>query len=173
MTRSGNSQKMTLTAPYPVRFIKFMPFVSKDIGTGNISSQQGNPIACEHIGTLTPVKMKKAGPALYFSFEGAAGVVGFISPISNHFCKECNRLRLTADGKLRPCLFSETEIDLKPALRSGGTDDDEIRRLIELSIVVKPKGHSMRLEDGFPSQDCSPMHMTQNRQRRPMSRIGG
>jgi len=169
----GEFAKMTLTAPYQVRFIEFMPFVSEDIWnrehfipTGEIQSR------VEHIGTLTPAKMKKAGPALYFSFEGAAGVVGFISPISNHFCKECNRLRLTADGKLRPCLFSETEIDLKPALRSGGTDD-EIRRLIELSIVVKPKGHSMRLEDGFPSQDCSPMHMTQNRQRRPMSRIGG
>ena len=165
--------KMTFTAPYQVRFIEFMPFVSEDIwnkehfiATEDIQSR------VEQVGTLIPAEVKKSGPARYFRFEGAAGVIGFISPISNHFCKECNRLRLTADGKLRPCLFSETEIDLKPALRSDGSDE-EIKRLIELSIAVKPKGHSMRIENVFPSQDCSPMHMLQNRQRRPMSKIGG
>jgi len=165
--------KMTLTSPYQVRFIEFMPFVTEDmwnrekfISTEEIQSR------VEQVGTLLPAKMKRSGPARYFTFEGAAGVIGFISPISNHFCKECNRLRLTADGKLRPCLFSETEIDLKPALRNNGSDE-EIRRLIELSIAVKPKGHSMRMEDGFPSQDCSPMHGILDTERRPMSKIGG
>src|SRR4030067_3443969 len=100
----------------------------------------------ERVGTLTPVKMKRSGPAIYFRFDSAPGVIGFISPISNHFCGECNRLRLTADGKLRPCLFSETEIDLKPALR-GGASDDEIERLIRLSIEVKPEGHNIRIQN--------------------------
>ena len=165
--------KMTLTSPYQVRFIEFMPFVTEDmwnrekfISTEEIQSR------VEQVGTLLPAKMKRSGPARYFTFEGAAGVIGFISPISNHFCKECNRLRLTADGKLRPCLFSETEIDLKPALRNNGSDE-EIRRLIELSIAVKPKGHSMRMENVFPSQDCSPMHGILDTERRPMSKIGG
>jgi len=169
----GEFAKITLTAPYQVRFIEFMPFVTEDIWNREkfISSEEIQSLV-EQIGTLVPATMKKTGPARYFRFEGSAGVVGFISPISNHFCKECNRLRLTADGKLRPCLFSETEIDLKPALRSNGSDA-EIKRLIELSIAVKPKGHSMRMEDVFPSQDCSPMNMIQNRQRRPMSKIGG
>ena len=169
----GEFAKITLTAPYQVRFIEFMPFVTEDIWNREkfISSEEIQSLV-EQIGTLVPATMKKTGPARYFRFEGSAGVVGFISPISNHFCKECNRLRLTADGKLRPCLFSETEIDLKPALRSNGSDA-EIKRLIELSIAVKPKGHSMRMEDVFPSQDCSPMKMIQNRQRRPMSKIGG
>jgi len=169
----GEFAKITLTAPYQVRFIEFMPFVTEDIWNREkfISSEEIQSLV-EQIGTLVPATMKKTGPARYFRFEGSAGVVGFISPISNHFCKECNRLRLTADGKLRPCLFSETEIDLKPALRRNGSDA-EIKRLIELSIAVKPKGHSMRMEDVFPSQDCSPMNMIQNRQRRPMSKIGG
>ena len=165
--------KMTFTAPYQVRFIEFMPFVEEGhwngerfISTGEIQSR------VEQAGAIIPEKMKKSGPAHYFRLDGAAGIVGFISPISSHFCDECNRLRLTADGKLRPCLFSETEIDLRPALRSGGADE-EIRRLIELSITVKPKGHSMRMENAFPSQDCSPMNIIRNRQRRPMSKIGG
>jgi GTP 3',8-cyclase len=169
----GEFAKMTLTAPYQVRFIEFMPFVSEDIwNKEHFISTEDVQSRVEQVGTLIPSEVKKSGPARYFSFEGAAGVIGFISPISNHFCKECNRLRLTADGKLRPCLFSETEIDLKPALRSDGSDE-EIKRLIELSIAVKPKGHSMRIENVFPSQDCSPMNMFQNRQRRPMSKIGG
>jgi cyclic pyranopterin phosphate synthase len=169
----GEFAKMTLTAPYQVRFIEFMPFVEEDMwNKDHFISTEDIQSRVEQIGALVPVEMKKAGPARCFKFDGAAGIVGFISPISNHFCKECNRLRLTADGKLRPCLFSETEIDLKPSLRSGGTDD-EIRRLIELSIEVKPKGHSMRMENVFPSQDCSPMNMVQHRQRRPMSKIGG
>jgi|WetSurSiteA1Bulk_404760.scaffolds.fasta_scaffold09936_2 GTP 3',8-cyclase len=165
--------KMTLTAPYQVRFIEFMPFVSEDIwNEKHFIASEDIQARIERIGALIPANMKKSGPARYFRFEGSAGVVGFISPISNHFCKECNRLRLTADGKLRPCLFSETEIDLKPALRNEGSDE-EIRRLIELTIAVKPKGHSMRIENVFPGQDCSPIHMSQNRQRRPMSKIGG
>lgn len=169
----GEFAKMTSRAPYQVRFIEFMPFVTEDVwNQEHFISSDDIQARVEQVGALTPVEMKKAGPARYFRFDGAAGVVGFISPISNHFCKECNRLRLTADGKLRPCLFSETEIDVKATLRSGGSDE-EIKRLIELSIAVKPKGHSMSMQNAFPSQDCSPMNMSQHRQRRPMSRIGG
>ncbi len=169
----GEFAKMTMNAPYQVRFIEFMPFVTEDMwNRDKFVSMEEIQTSVEKIGSLVPVEMKRSGPARYFRFEGAVGVVGFISPISNHFCSECNRLRLTADGKLRPCLFSETEIDLKPTLRSDGSDE-EIRRLIELSITIKPKGHSMRMENVFPSQDCSPMNMTKRGQRRPMSRIGG
>ena len=64
------------------------------------------------------------GPARYFMFPGAQGTVGFISPLSRHFCGESNRLRLTADGKLRPCLFSDNEYNLRAALREG---DEEAR----------------------------------------------
>jgi GTP 3',8-cyclase len=165
--------KMTLTAPYQVRFIEFMPFVSEDLW----NKEKFIPVEemksfVEQIGHLTPFKMRKSGPARYFRLDGAAGVIGFISPISNHFCKECNRLRLTADGKLRPCLFSETEIDLKPALRNNGPDA-EIKRLIALSIAAKPAGHLIRRENVFSPSDCATMNMIRNTRRRPMSRIGG
>ena len=124
--------------------------------------------AVEGIGHLVSLPLKKSGPARHFLFEGAAGVIGFISPISNHFCAECNRLRLTADAKLRPCLFSESEIDLKPALRGDATDE-ELERLIKLSIQIKPKGHNLRMQN-------AELRMLLNAKQdymRPMSRIGG
>lgn len=159
--------KITLKFPYQIRFIEFMPFGTEGLWSSEkfISSDEIKSIV-EGIGPLTPVKLKRAGPARYFHFEGAPGVIGFISPISNHFCGECNRLRLTADGKLRPCLFSETEIDLKPALR-GGAPDDEIKRLFELSIEVKPESHHI--------QNAELWSLMKKREhcRRPMSRIGG
>jgi cyclic pyranopterin phosphate synthase len=169
----GEFAKITLTASYQVRFIEFMPFVSEDMWNQEkfIPAEEIQALV-ERIGTLSPVKTRKSGPARYFRFEGAAGVVGFISPISHHFCKNCNRLRLTADGKLRPCLFSETEIDLKPALRHNGPDE-EIKRLIELSIAIKPKGHSMKKENLFRVSDSSAMRAFCDNQRRPMSKIGG
>jgi len=95
-------------------------------------------------------------------------VIGFISPLSNHFCGECNRLRLTADGKLRPCLFSETEIDLKPALRSDAPDH-EIERLLKLSIAVKPEGHNIRIQNA----ELRTLKNAGKGSARPMSKIGG
>jgi cyclic pyranopterin phosphate synthase len=163
--------KITLKAPYQVRFIEFMPFDTnrwsreKFIPAGEIKS------VVESLGLLTPVNIRKSGPARYFRLNGAPGVVGFISPLSNHFCGECNRLRLTADGKLRPCLFSETEIDLKPALRSGAPDD-EIERLIKLSIEVKPEGHTIS-PPTHPSPSRGEGKGGAGDYKRPMSRIGG
>ena len=97
--------------------------------------------------------------------------IGFISALTHHFCADCNRLRITADGKLRPCLFSETEIDLKPALR-GSSSDEEIERLLRLSIEVKPEGHTLNrgaeMHGGKRSSGNSvPVAL------KPMSRIGG
>ena len=124
------------------------------------------------ISPLTPVRVRKSGPSKYFRLEGAKGVIGFISALSHHFCKDCNRLRLTSEGKLRPCLFSETEIDLRTPLRTGASDA-EIEKLLRLSIEVKPEGHNMTTQ-------LSDLGKTANRRvpaardssRRPMSRIG-
>lgn len=154
--------KLTLKKSYQVRFIEFMPIGAREIW----SPEKYIPIdeiksLVEKAGALTPVKIRKSGPARYFRFEGAAGVVGFINAISRQFCDECNRLRLTADGKLRPCLFSETEIDLKAPLRSGAPDS-EIERLIKLAIEIKPKGHDISCSSRMDIKTL-----------RPMSRIGG
>jgi cyclic pyranopterin phosphate synthase len=161
--------RMTLNAPYQVRFIEFMPFGTRDMwSVERLIQVEEIKAIVEKIGSLAPVRLKKSGPARYFQFDKAAGVIGFISPLSNHFCGECNRLRLTADGKLRPCLFSETEIDLKPALRNDARDS-EIERLIRLSIQVKPEGHNM----GMQNERFKAFLNMRDGTSRPMSRIGG
>lgn len=138
--------RLTLNKGYHIRFIEFMPIGAKDIwsDTRYIPNDEIR-LKVERIGHLSPVKVRKMGPARYFRFDNAPGVIGFISALTHHFCGDCNRLRVTSDGKLRPCLFSETEIDLKPALRSHpNTDSDrEIERLLRLSIAVKPEGHNI------------------------------
>jgi cyclic pyranopterin phosphate synthase len=99
------------------------------------------------LGELVPVARADApggwGPASYYRFAGALGTLGVISPLSHHFCGECNRLRLTADGRLRTCLFSDDEIDVRAVLR-GGTDAD-VRDVIRYALAAKPAGHDQRL----------------------------
>jgi cyclic pyranopterin phosphate synthase len=80
------------------------------------------------------------GPAQRYKSKGSLGEVGFISALSHHFCHKCNRLRLTSDGQLRPCLFSDQEWDLKTPLRQGATDIT-LRAIIEDAIAHKPKSH--------------------------------
>lgn len=99
------------------------------------------------MGVLVPLDRKDSpspwGPARYYQLPGAKGTLGFIAPLSHHFCGECNRLRLTADGKIRPCLFSDTEYDVLEALRDGS--DDEIREVIEKALRDKPDEHHGRV----------------------------
>lgn len=152
--------QLTMQKAYHVRFIEFMPIGAREIwSTGKYISSDEIKMRASALSPLVPVKARKSGPARYFRYEGAPGVIGFISPVTHHFCDTCNRLRLTSDGKLRPCLFSETEIDLKSALR-GGADDGEIERLLRLAVAVKPQGHS--LDNG---KNISGL--------KPMSKIGG
>ena len=155
-----NFSMLTKYTSYHVRFIEFMPIApgrlwgqKKYVSTTEIKERVSS------LAHITPVKLRKSGPARYYRFEGAPGVIGFISPVTHHFCDSCNRLRITCDGKLRPCLFSESEVDVKSAIRSGITDN-EIERLLRLSIEIKPKSHSISAETSFA-------HM------KPMSRIGG
>ena len=82
------------------------------------------------------------GPASYYKIPGAKGTIGFISAISNHFCATCNRLRLTADGKLRPCLFSDEELDIRGALRNGTEED--LQQIFNEALRIKPEGHHHR-----------------------------
>lgn len=152
--------RMTLTTPRHVRFIEFMPIGARDLWSDEryMSTDEIKDTVAK-IGPIMPVRLRKRGPAKYFRFDGAPGVIGFISALTHHFCGDCNRLRLTADGKLRPCLFSETEIDLKPALRKQSSDN-EIERLLRLAIEIKPEGHKIDQRDDLSSL-------------RNMSRIGG
>jgi cyclic pyranopterin phosphate synthase len=134
------------SAWWHIRFIELMP-----VGNGGLvaQSREHRVVTAEEVrerieatlGTLEPAKMSTGGgPARYFRLPGAAGTIGFITPVSEHFCHKCNRLRLTADGQLRPCLLSDREIDLRTPLRQGGTVD-EIKSLIAEGINCKPMRH--------------------------------
>ncbi len=139
---------LALDNPFQIRFIEFMPVGEKS------SWQKEQFIKAEEIqgmfseiGKLIPFARRHAdGPARVFTLEakdGRQGSVGFISPISHHFCDQCNRLRLTSEGKLRSCLLNDQESDLKNLLRSGA-DDKAIVARIRQTILNKPQGHSFQ-----------------------------
>ena len=148
--------KMSIDRPLHVRFIEYMPVGESSGGTGDgwsaadtIPSDELRSIineraAAEGIGALEPVSADDApgggGPAKYYKFPGAQGTVGFITAMSNHFCRECNRLRLTADGKITPCLFSDLEIDDKEAVRSDNCEDN-VRKALYEAVGIKPEEH--------------------------------
>lgn len=94
----------------------------------------------EPLGGLTPSEVLGNGPARYYRLPQARGTLGFISPVSEYFCSNCNRLRLTADGRLRPCLLAEHEVDLRNSLRSGASQD-ELQDLLRQAIAAKPERH--------------------------------
>lgn len=84
------------------------------------------------------------GPARYFAFPNAPGAVGVISPLSHEYCERCNRVRLTADGRLRLCLFGDYEVDLRSPLRLGASNED-LARAMRAAMLIKPERHHLRL----------------------------
>lgn len=135
---------LALKKPYHIRFIELMPVGEKNgwcsdryMSTDEIYRR------IQSLGKVTPVKSNPYdGPAQRFKIKGGQGEIGLISAMSHHFCSICNRLRLTPEGNLRGCLFSDQEIGLKTPLRQGN-NDDFLLRLIELAIKNKPKDHGM------------------------------
>jgi cyclic pyranopterin phosphate synthase len=137
--------RLTLDKPYHVRFIELMPADSS--AYGNYESLF-IPVEefMKRIYQIDRVKIEPAtdsyGPARLCRLPGAVGKVGFIAPISWHFCGSCNRLRLTADGKIKTCLFSREEIDIKAPLRSGASRNDIIN-IFRQAVAEKPSGHHL------------------------------
>ncbi|MBC7258254.1 MAG: GTP 3',8-cyclase MoaA [Chloroflexi bacterium] len=134
--------RRTLREPFHVRFIEAMP-------VGPAAQARFLPVveARERIeaafGPLEVAHQRAGnGPASYYRIPGACGTVGFISAISEHFCHQCNRLRLTADGRLRPCLLSDAEVPLREALRSG-VSDAELKQILLTAVAAKPEGHHL------------------------------
>lgn len=133
--------RITLDRPWHIRFIEVMP-VGENLG---VSADEYVPAAemlgrLRSIGELEPVPGPPGnGPATYFRFPDARGTVGVITPMSHNYCERCNRMRLTADGKLRPCLFGSIQTDLRDPLRAGAP----IRPLIEETLRIKPERHNL------------------------------
>ena len=135
--------RLTLESPYIVRFIEYMP-VSESWEGRDLLTIQRIQEKIESRYKLDPIDgSHNNGPARVYKISGSKGEIGFISPMSNHFCGTCNRLRLTADGNLRPCLFSDVEVDIKKLLRSGGEDADLLKCLYE-ALSLKPERHNMQ-----------------------------
>jgi GTP 3',8-cyclase len=120
-----------------VRFIEFMPFSDEWDDTKVISSAELESMIRSKY-NLVPSTSSHRGPAKMFHLPGGRGQVGFISPMSSHICGECNRIRLTPDGKLKPCLFSDSEYDIK-ALFRGNAGDEEIADFIRGVVGLKPE----------------------------------
>ncbi len=118
-----------------VRFIELMPLgQGADYAFGQYLS--GGAVL-ERAPELTPVAAAPGAPARLFKLPGARGKVGLINPISHRFCADCNRIRLTADGKLKPCLHSDEELDVA-ALRQAGKS---YREILEMAVTAKPERH--------------------------------
>lgn len=133
--------RLSIEEGWHVRFIEPMPFV--DNKTFSFVPISEIIERLKIFGELEPHPSSNGnGPARYFKFTGATGTIGFISPMSECFCSSCNRLRLTVDGMLRPCLMSDRELDLKSVLRNGGTFDD-IKQCLLRAIEAKPERYTL------------------------------
>ena len=137
--------RVTRERPWHLRFIEMMPLLGNEkdqpvrfLPTDEIRER------LEAIEALVPdTPPPGSGPATYFRYPGAPGSIGFITPLSHNFCDRCNRVRLTARGHLRLCLFGDGEIDLRTPMREGGASDAEIEAIIRGSLAAKPERHHL------------------------------
>jgi cyclic pyranopterin phosphate synthase len=131
--------KLAKTWGQHVRFIEFMPFGNANMwDSSRIIASETIEKLIKTKYELTPSAYKDKGPARMFAIDDSNGKIGFISPMSSHICSECNRIRLTSSGMVRPCLFSDVEYDVKTLLR-GKSSDEEIIKFIKNTVGVKPE----------------------------------
>ena len=155
--------RLTLENDWHVRFIEVMPIGNaQDWGEGFPAPSERYMSVQEMRATLSTFDLRPVtapignGPARTYSVPNALGTIGFISPLGEHFCQNCNRLRLTSDGRLRSCLVIPNEVSLRDALRSG----QPLEPFFEQAIAQKPEHHDMLVATPADSQ-------------RGMSQIGG
>lgn len=145
---------------YSLRFIEQMPLDPQhgwDRGTMVAADEILKVLGRDYV--LTPVEQRGSAPAEEFCVDGGPATVGVVGSVTRPFCAACDRLRLTADGQVRNCLFARDESDLRTPLRDG-TDDDELAERLRVTVAGKKAGHGIG-EPGFVQPD------------RPMSAIGG
>lgn len=155
--------ELTKDRPLSVRFIEFMPTSqSADWNDEKVISLKSLISEIEKVYKLTPYQERLgAGPSVYYRAGNFEGTVGFITPVTRHFCENCNRIRVTSDGRIRTCLFSDVESDILPLLR-GKKDVDlsDIGDFIKKTLETKPYCHNIK---GVKFRSCQ----------RSMSKIGG
>lgn len=156
-----NLARLTLDHDWHVRFIELMPLGGPaEIAFDHyVSTQETMDRVQAALGPLFPLNEGEiVGEARLYRLAGARGTVGFINPVSDPYCDSCNRMRLTADGRIRLCLLSEKELNFRDTLRGGGSHED-LMALFRRAIWAKPVGH--QLEEGIHPEN------------RTMSQIGG
>jgi GTP 3',8-cyclase len=154
--------RLSIDHPWHIRFIELMPVAnSQDWGDGlppvdkRYVSVQTMHEMLSYLSLVPEQTDANSGPERMFRIPGAAGTVGFISPLGEHFCARCNRLRLTADGRLRSCLLVDKEISIQEALKSGA----DLEAFLKKAVEEKPRGHELH-DHNCPDTRC-------------MSQIGG
>jgi GTP 3',8-cyclase len=148
------------TEPYVVRFIEFMPLdADRTWSRDRVLPNEEVRAMIDAVYPLEAVGRERHGTSRRWRFADGQGEIGFISPVTEPFCGDCNRIRLTAEGELRTCLFSMTETDLRGPLRSGATDAD-LEAIIRDAVWRKELKHHVN-DPGFVQPE------------RTMSRIGG
>ncbi|MDO9592626.1 MAG: GTP 3',8-cyclase MoaA [Erysipelotrichaceae bacterium] len=147
--------ELTVTRGYDVRFIELMPI--GEAAAWTVERFVSTDVVLQALPELKPdVSKPHDGPARYYRMPGARGRIGLIQPVSCNFCADCDRIRLTADGKLKPCLHSNDEIDLLEMIRSGG----DIEPLFRMAVGLKQERHQLDKSGYVPIV-------------RSMNRIGG
>jgi len=138
--------RLAIEQPYHIRFIECMPVGLQTNSMAFISNSDIEKTLVTKFGPLMPVSHgRHDGPATRFRFDGGKGEIGFINAISDPFCKGCNRLRLTANGMLLPCLLSNDAVDIKGPLRMGCLDEELIEVFLK-AVSLKPQCHPLNLE---------------------------
>lgn len=152
---------MTLThdRPIHVRFIEYMPFQDNQWSQGGLLPYAEMRQVIETRYTLTPQAQKASAVSKDFALPGCTGQVGFVTSMTQSFCGTCNRIRLTADGAIKSCLFHPAEVSLRDAMRDGATDE-ELITLIQTALRQKQAAHL-------------PMEELARQENRPMIAIGG
>jgi cyclic pyranopterin phosphate synthase len=132
---------LTKDVPVDVRFIELMPIGEgiKYFQSGFMNSEE----TMDKIPGLIPVKSERSSTAAIYKLQNSLGTIGFISPLSSKFCRDCNRIRLTSDGKIKPCLHSETEINLMEYIKDEALLELELKK----AIYNKQSGHNL-VRDG-------------------------
>ena len=141
--------------PFHIRFIEYMPIGESQMGNSPLLLAPDIKKHINELGRLIPIRASvNDGPAQRYRFDGAAGEIGFIHALSQHFCDRCNRLRLTASGSLRPCLLSDHHEDIKGPLRNGASDQ-ELAEIFIKAVQHKPSDHNLAV--GNPLRVCGQM----------------
>jgi len=149
--------ELSIKYPFHIRFIEYMPMGSVRISHGRRLLAPEIKELIRGLGKLIPVdRSLNDGPAERFKLASGQGEIGFIRPISRHFCSTCNRLRLTASGRLKPCLMNDDQEDLKSLLRKGCSDNELAKGFLN-AVRHKPSEHKLNDDDHarISDQMCS------------------